>query len=98
MADKTIKQISAAERALAAWESAVSRTLNPHLAQKHADDIWAAVIANRSNPDPDKFQAAIDNVLDGAPSPIRAAADALVRNLRETLAGTKSKTTTTTAH
>lgn len=72
-------------RAIAAWESAVVRTLNPHLNDKQADAVWAVVVKNREAPNADTFSKSINDLLDGAPTPIRSAATAMVENLRSIL-------------
>lgn len=84
MAD-TAKKESKKERAIAAWESAVARTLNPHLTDAQAEAVWAAVVENREDPNAAKFAESLNAVLDGAPTPIRLAAGSLVTNLESVL-------------
>ncbi len=86
MSNTTKPELTKRQRALAGWESAFARTINPHLTEAQSTAIWNDVITLRQTEDADAFEKALNDMLDGAPTPIRRAAETLVSNLRATLA------------
>lgn len=86
MTKTTTPHVSVKERSLATWESAVARTLNPHLGVAQSEQVWDAVIANRSTPNADTFQDKILDVLHDNPQHLRDLAATLVANLRDVIA------------
>lgn len=86
MAESPKTELPRQARAIAAWESAVARTLNPHLNEKQAAAVWSAVVKNREAKNVDAFAKALRDHLDGAPTPIRSSAEMLIDNLRTVLA------------